>query len=138
MLAFEGRWAAVIMRTFSDTDDAPPWAVSSDDYLAALETLRSRARWLARVGLRLAIWLIALAPLWRLSQVATFASLPAERRRSLLEELLAHPSLAVREAAFVMKFVASLALFKCDEVRAYSGYDGPAEKLTRLSAPRRS
>lgn len=132
MLEFERRWVHDILSSFAPEAGeslAPPAA--QIDYVATFAGMHASARPLARAGFRLALWLVALSPCWLLRRGATMAGLPAAARRTLLARLLEHRVYVVREAAFLMKLAACLALFANDEVRARSGYDGRAEVVPR-------
>jgi hypothetical protein len=60
------------------------------------------------IGLRLALWLVALAPLFTIARLGTIASIgPAERTR-VLERLLASPVYAVRQLVLSLKAMATL------------------------------
>ncbi len=137
MWAFERRWVESILGTFAPADSgelAPePGAI---DFLDTFEGMLARARLQVRIGLRLALWLAALSPLWALHRLRSFAALSLPERQSLLARLLEHRVYAVREAALLLKLVACLALFANDALRARSGYDGPAGELIPLSARR--
>jgi hypothetical protein len=138
MLAFERRWVRDILSSFAP-EGGPGLAprVGEVDYERAFMSLHGSARLIARVGMRIALWLIALAPLWLRGERRTLPALPSEARQALLARLLEHRVYAVREAAFLMKLCACLALFANDAVRARSGYDGSHENLIPLARGRR-
>ena len=125
MFSFERRWVLVILATFAPTE-GPGLAPRAGevDYLHAFETLRTRSTTLAGWGLRGALWLTVLAPWWLGRSLATLPSLPQAARVELLAKLLEHRVFAVREAVFLLKLTACLALLGSDTVRARSGYDG--------------
>jgi hypothetical protein len=125
MMRFERRWAQHLLAAF-----APP--ASSEglspgptevDYLGVLARMRSKASPLAAIGLRLAVWLAALAPLWLWGRLTTISTLANERRPQLLRELLGHRTFAVRELTMLLKLCAAMALLGTPSVRARSGYD---------------
>ena len=134
MWAFERRWAEAIFSSFAPEQSsglAPrPGEV---DYMATFHSMRERARLVARLGLRAALWMVALSPLWLAHRARSFARLPLAERQLLLAQLMEHRVFAIREAAFLLKLVACLALFASDEVRARSGYDGVPDDLHSLS-----
>lgn len=130
MLAFERRWVHDILSSFAP-DGGPELAprAGSIAYLASYEGMYGSARPIARVGFRLALWLVALAPLWLARRPRTLPRLALAERQALLERLLDHRVYAVREAAFLLKLCACLALFANDDLRARSGYDRPPEQV---------
>jgi hypothetical protein len=77
----------------------------------------------AALGLRLAIWIAALAPLWLWGKLTTISKLATERRTELLRQLLTHRAFAVRELVTLLKLSAAMALLGTPSVRARSGYD---------------
>ena len=135
MRSFERRWVRIILGSFA-AEGSPELAprAGEADYLGTFLGLRASARPVARVGLRLALWLVALAPIWYQRRGCTFAALSGDERQALLATLLEHRVLAVREAAFMMKVAACLALFASDALRARSGYD-PVAQVVQLRAP---
>jgi|GEM_PF-1342291 len=70
------------------------------------------------LGLRLTLWMIALAPLFTVRKLATIASLaPADRKR-VLERLITSPVYVVRQLTMGMKAVATLLYARSPVVRA--------------------
>jgi hypothetical protein len=131
MMAFERRWARQLLSAFAPTG-GPGLAPIQDevDYVNALARMMREATPVAALGLRFAIWMAALAPLWLWGRLATINKLAVERRTELLRQLLAHRVFAVRELALLLKFCAAMALLGTPSVRARSGYDHvqPASK----------
>lgn len=72
-----------------------------DDVLADIPLEQS-------IGLRLALWIVALAPLFVLKRVATIASLREEQRGTVLERLLASRSYVVRQLTTSLKAIATM------------------------------
>jgi hypothetical protein len=124
MMRFERRWAQHLLAAF-----APPSGEGLSpgptevDYLGVLARMRRQASPLAAFGLRIAVWVAALAPLWRWGRLATITKLATERRSELLRELLSPRLFAVRELTLLLKLCAAMALLGSPSVRARSGYD---------------
>lgn len=124
MMRFERRWAQHLLSAF-----APPSTTGLSpgptevDYLGVLARMRRHASPLAALGLRIAVWVAALAPFWRWGRLTTITKLAAERRSELLRELLSHRLFAVRELTLLLKLCAAMALLGSPSVRARSGYD---------------
>jgi hypothetical protein len=72
-----------------------------DDLLLAIPLEQS-------MGLRVALWIVALAPLFVLGKLATIASISPEDRARVLERLLASPVYAVRQLTLSLKAMATL------------------------------
>jgi hypothetical protein len=139
MLPLERRWAAGILRSFARIGDEPA-PISDAAYLAGYDALRVRARRAARIGLRLAVWVVTLSPIYLQRRARLFGALDVSTRTQVLEALLLHRLHPIREAAFVLKCAACLALFRDDEFRAQSGYDGCSDAspgLVRMVRPAR-
>jgi hypothetical protein len=126
MTRFEKRWARLLLAGFAPAG-GPGLAPLPDevDYDRAVSRMRREGTPLAAFGLRLAIWIAALAPLWLWGKLATVtvSALAVERRAELLRELLVHRVFAVRELTLLLKLCAAMALLGTPSVRARSGYD---------------
>jgi len=124
MMAFEKRWARQLLSAFAPSDGPGLAPLHGEvDYLRALARMRREATPLAALGLRLAIWIAALAPLWLWGKLTTISKLATDRRTELLRELLTHRAFAVRELVTLLKLSAAMALLGTPSVRARSGYD---------------
>jgi hypothetical protein len=120
----ERRWARALLESFAPVG-GPGLAPREGEveYLRALDDTLRRVRPTAAWGLRIAVWLAALAPIWAWGRFGTVLSLARERRAALLGELLRHRSFAVRELVLLLKFVACVALLGTESVRTRSRYD---------------
>ncbi|MEB2314409.1 MAG: hypothetical protein OZ921_17940 [Sorangiineae bacterium] len=113
MLAFEERWAVAVLREFAPAG-GPGFSPRDGevDYLAAFRRMMRASTRTAALGLRVALWIAALAPIWLLGKLRTFGGLARERRAELLARLLGHRSYVVRELTLVLKMSACMALFR--------------------------
>jgi hypothetical protein len=129
MTGLERKWAIDLLSAFApDTSSTGDQKVLAPlpgevDYLAMFTRMRVGATKLAAFGLRAALWIIALAPLWQRGRLQTLSALPIAARSAALSALLGHRSLIVRELALLLKLCASMALFAAPGVRARSAYD---------------
>lgn len=125
MMRFERRWAQHLLAAFAPVSSGEGLAPRPEevDYLGVLARMRAKASPLAALGLRLAVWIAALAPLWLWGKVTTISALAIERRSQLLRELLGHRAFAVRELTMLLKLCAAMALLGTPSVRERSGYD---------------
>ncbi len=130
---FERRWIVAILSGFTAPEGALPVADDEVDYVHAAEVMAAGSRFKARVGLRVAVWVFALAPAWALGRPQTLDEVPAATRSALLARLLEHRVYGVRGLATLLKLVASLAMMRAPAIRARSGYDRAAEAQTRAS-----
>jgi hypothetical protein len=69
------------------------------------------------LGIRLTLWMVALAPLVTIRKLGTIASIDVDDRRLVLELLLASRVYAVRQLALSLKAVATLLYAKSEAVR---------------------
>jgi hypothetical protein len=124
MMGFERRWARHVLAAFAPVG-GPGLAPLSDevDYETALRRMMDGASPLAAVGMRLALWIAALAPIWLWGRLTTVTRLAAARRPELLRQLLGHRAFAIRELTLLLKLCAAMALLGTPSVRARSGYD---------------
>jgi hypothetical protein len=124
MLSFERRWAVHLLAGFAPSN-GPGLAPRRGevDYDGVLARMMREATPIAALGLRAAIWLCALAPLWLWGKLATVSKLAADRHPEMLRELLAHRLFVVRELTMLLKLCAAMALLGAPSVRQRSGYD---------------
>jgi hypothetical protein len=124
MLSFERRWARSLLSGFAPVG-GPGLAPLRDevDYEGVLVRMMREATPLAALGLRAAVWVGALAPLWLWGKLSTISKLAHERRPDLLRALLGHRVFVVRELALLLKLCAAMALLGTPSVRMRSGYD---------------
>jgi hypothetical protein len=70
------------------------------------------------LGLRLTLWIVALAPLWLLRRPTTIAGIRSDERQRVLERLLASPVYAIRQLVVAFKALGSMLYAQSSEVRA--------------------
>jgi hypothetical protein len=123
-MAFERRWARQLLAAFAPVGGPGLAPLEGEvDYSSAFVRMMREATPVAALGLRLAVWMAALAPLWLWGKLSTIGELAKERRTQLLRELLAHRVFAVRELSLLLKLCAAMALLGAPSVRLRSGYD---------------
>ena len=102
------------------------------DYVGTFCTLNAPAGPKVRYGIRAALALIALSPVWQKRRLATIDALDAEERTALIEELSRHPLQLVRELTLLMKVQTSMALLGTPSLRSRSGYDSKRSEGTPI------
>ena len=124
LLKMEQRWLEAALAGFAP-EDGPRLAPRPGevDWRASFERMADSSNGQAKVGMRAAVWLAGLAPMWLEGRPHTLIGLAPEERASLLERLLAHRSFAVRELVLLLKLQAAFALLGTATARARSGYD---------------
>lgn len=70
------------------------------------------------LGLRVTLWMIALAPIFTIRKLGTIASIDPDDRVRVLERLLASPYYFVRQLAMSFKAIATLLYAQSDRVRS--------------------
>lgn len=124
----EQRWAAVVLSGFAGAPAAFRVADGEVDYVAGMTRFAGAASEKARLGLRIAIVLAMTAPLWMYGRLRSLASLGAEARARVLDDMLRHRVFFVRELCLLLKLVACMAIFRAEAPRARTTYDPPAAK----------
>ena len=124
MTRWELRWAKHLLGAFAPSGGPGLAPLPGEvDYESAFMRMRRHATPIAALGLRVALWMAALAPMWLWGRLATVSKLASERRSELLRQLLSHRTFAVRELTMLLKLAATMALLGTPSVRARSGYD---------------
>lgn len=102
------------------------------DYVGAFCGIADASCDRARIGVRAALWLVALAPLWLGIAFSTMAGLSQEKRAEVLDRMLNSHSFIPRELALLIKISAAFALMSTRSVRARSNYDRKAGKALHV------
>jgi hypothetical protein len=139
LLEVERRQAVAILEAFAPPreDEAPKQLAPKKgevDYLRAVTRMMAASTGKARLGIHVALLLVALAPLWLCGKLATMAGLALEQRTAILERLARHPFFAVRDLTLLLKLGAAFALLGTASVRARSQYDRPLVEATASAA----
>ena len=94
------------------------------------------------LGLRMTLWMIALAPLFTVRRLGTIASIPPADRTRVLERLVTSPNYVIRQLAMSFKAIATLLYVQSASIRAAMtrpverAADGDLVSATRLTARR--
>jgi hypothetical protein len=117
---FERRWAvAAMVAIFPGSRDAGLADMRAMDVDGFLRELMQVLPFRAGVGVRIAVWLVALAPLFVLGRFATIARLAQADRERVIAALVASKMYVVRSLVLVLKTLGGL-LYAADErVRSY-------------------
>jgi len=131
MLAFEKRWAVDVLEGFAPPDN-PGFSPKNVqvDWLGAMRKMMQASTRTAALGLRLALWMVALAPVWLTGRFRTLGHLGPAPRSEILRRLLGHRLYIVRELTLLLKLNACMAMFGLSALRQRSGYDvDPGEEV---------
>ena len=112
MMAFERRWTQVALEAIF------PGGANQIDAGAALEDVFRTVPARVALGLRAAVWLLALAPIVVLFRPRTLASLDVKTRERVVLTLLSSPMYLVRQLALLLKAFGALMFVAAPGVRA--------------------
>jgi hypothetical protein len=105
---FETGWAQATLETIFPGSDDGLVGVSQMDVAGFFQDVLGSVPFRAAAGLRLTLWLVALAPLFMIGRFALFASLSAADRETVLGKLMSHRSYVVRQLVMALKAVGAL------------------------------
>jgi hypothetical protein len=117
LTSLERRWAHATLDTLFPGPErgALPLGIEGMDVDLFLDETMAQVPFEAALGLRLAFWAIALAPIFVLGKLRTITSLGAEDRLRLLAAINASPVYALRATVMMVKAIG--ALFYCGDRR---------------------
>ncbi|WP_394849102.1 hypothetical protein LZC95_16840 [Pendulispora brunnea] len=106
----EMRWAYAAFGAIfpSGASQRIPLGICDLDLETYLTQIRSRVPYRSALGLRVAIWVIALAPMFVLCRACTIMSLDSASRETLLRKMLASPVYVVRQLVMLLKAVGAV------------------------------
>jgi hypothetical protein len=97
---------------------ALPHGVASMHPARFFQGVLSAAGFEQSLGLRVTLWMIALAPLFTIRKLGTIASIDAEDRVRVLERLITSPYYFVRQLTMSFKAIATLLYSRSEAVRS--------------------
>jgi hypothetical protein len=117
LVPFERRWAHATLDTLFPRPGrgALPLGIEDMDVDSFLDETLAHVPFESALGLRLAFWIIGLAPLFVLGKLQTIASLEPDDRLRVLSALSNSPIYALRGMITMVKAIASL--FYCGDRR---------------------
>ncbi len=119
-------WATAEFGTiFPGSDEQGVPGIATMDIAGFLAEVCRQVPLKAALGLRIAIWIVALAPLFILGRFVTFASLATPDREKVLDTLLASKSYPIRSLVMILKTMGAL-LYGADPVVRARMYARPA------------
>jgi hypothetical protein len=134
---FEQRWAEAAMGAiFPGSTDSGLRDIRAMDVQGFLRQLMGCVPFKTALGVRVAIWLVALTPLLVLGRLATVAGLTQADRERLVERLAANRVYAIRSFVLILKTMGALLYAGDDAVRARMFSPRPKSGLVTLHAKR--
>jgi len=131
--AFENAWAtAALSAMFPGSRESGLAGIGAMNVSGYLDDVMSTRPYRAALGLRAAIWLVAIAPIVVLRRVKTIAGLSQAERVILLERLLASGTYTVRMLVMLLKTFGALLYAGDASVRAHLLPPRPARPRTQL------
>jgi hypothetical protein len=105
----ERRWAVAAMQTiFPGSSEIGLSDVRAMNIDGFLRELMAHLPFRAALGVRLAVWLVAFAPMFVLLRFATIARLALDDRERVLAALVASESYALRSLVLILKAMGAL------------------------------
>lgn len=115
---FEKRWArAALTGIFAEREHGVRVPFDRLDIEGTLDETIAFIPWRSGMGLRIAIWMIALSPLWLALRFATIASVALQEREKLLARLIYHRFYLVRQLALLFKAFGAIWVFRDSQLR---------------------
>ncbi len=119
LTSLETRWAeAALGAIFPGSSDVGLTDIRAMDMRGFLDQVLHAVPTQAAIGLRVAVWIVALAPIFLLGRFATIVGLTQPDRERLVATLVASRSYAVRSLVLILKTIGALLYAGDDAVRA--------------------
>lgn len=118
LFAFERSWAAAVLDSVFPESTSLPHGIARMDPGRFVADAIASSPLEQSLGLRLTIWMVALAPLWLLRRPATITTLAPHERQRVFERLLTSPVYAIRQLALALKALGSMLYARSAAVRA--------------------
>ncbi len=118
LFGFELAWATAAFDAVLPEGTALPHGVARLNPAATFAEILGAAKLEQSLGLRLSLWIVALAPLWILRRPRSIAGIDAGARQLVLERLLASPVYAIRQLALAFKATTSMLYARSPAARA--------------------
>jgi hypothetical protein len=132
---FEYRWADAAMGAiFPGSTETGLSDIRGMDVPGFLRDVLRYVPFQTALGLRLAVWLVALAPLFVLGRLATIASLGLADRERVVEVLVKSRVYAIRSFVLILKTIGALLYAGDDGVQARMSTPRPKSGLVVLRA----
>lgn len=100
---FEARWGQMATEALFFKPDTNFKLVPEKESKAFVQDMHASTSFPANIGLRMALWLIGLSPLWKFRAFKTLTGIPMEKRIGILEELYGSNNYLQRQLALLMK-----------------------------------
>ncbi len=130
LFGFELAWATAAFDAIFPERTALPHGIARMQPGRFLADVVASSPFEQSIGLRLTLWMIALAPLWLLRRPKTIADIRPEERQRVLELLISSPVYAVRQLVVAFKALGSMLYSQSPAARA--SMTAPRERTERL------
>ena len=133
MTKLETTWAEAAMGAiFPGSRDAGLADIRAMDLRGFLSQVMTTVPFQAALGLRLAVWIVALAPLFVLGRFATIVGLTTADRERVVSKLVVSRSYVVRSLVLILKTMGALLYAGDGTVRARMFVPPPSSSKTGL------
>ena len=119
LMKFERRWAEAVFDGLfpAKVDARVPMGARDADMVGLFEDAREAVPPRVALGLRIALWLVALAPLFTIGKLVSIGGLEGVDRERVLLALLSSPLYFVRQLTLLLKTFGALFFFSAPGVR---------------------
>jgi hypothetical protein len=135
LFGFELAWAAAAFDAILPDGTALPHGIARMNPARFFADVIAASPFEQSIGLRLTLWLVALAPLWLLRRPKTIAGIGSDDRRRVLHGLLASHVYAVRQLATAFKAMGAVLYAQSPAARAAMTSAPRAAQLVALRRP---
>ena len=120
----ERRWLSVVLPSFLDpTAGGLGLRPGEVDFVHGALTMYGASSALGRLGMRVALVVAMLSPVFLFGRFVSLAALGPAERSAALERICTHRLFALRGLGVLLKLAASMAMFRVATVRARSNHD---------------
>ena len=139
LMKFEHRWAESVFDGMfpANVDPRIPLGARDADMVGLFEDARAAVPPRVALGLRLALWLVALAPLFTIGKLVTIGALAGADRERVLLALLSSPLYFVRQLTLLLKAFGAFFFLSAPGVRE-AIVQAPKKALLKLGMKKES
>lgn len=139
LMKFEHQWAEVVFDGMfpAKADARIPMGARDADMVGLFEEARNMVPARVALGLRLALWLVAMAPLFTIGKLVTIGGLADADRERVLLALLSSPLYFVRQLTLLLKTFGAFFFLTAPGVRE-AIVKAPGKALVKLGMKKES
>ncbi|MDB4929564.1 MAG: hypothetical protein JWM10_2048 [Myxococcaceae bacterium] len=139
MTGVERHWLSIVLPSFLDPTAAGLGVRAGEvDFVRGALAMYAATSPLAQIGMRAALVVAMLSPVFILGRFVTFTALGPAERSDVLARVCSHRVFVLRGIGVLLKLTASMAMFRVASVRARTNHDrrpAPAPARVRVALP---